>query len=73
MSSEAEKVTEPQEITLENKGIVEVFNRFVVNIVPSFKISTENDFDTNFLKTEDTVLNGISEFGNHANFIIKAN
>ena len=73
MSSEAEKVTEPQEITLENKAIVEVFNRFVVNIVPSFKISTENDFDTNFLKTEDTVSNGISEFGNHANFIIKAN
>lgn len=50
-----------------------MFNRFVVNIVPSFKISTENDFDTNFLKTEDTVLNGISEFGNHAIFIIKAN
>lgn len=50
-----------------------MFNRFVVNIVPSFKISTENYFDTNFLKTEDTVLNGISEFGNHAIFIIKAN
>ena len=39
--------------------IAEVFNKFFINIVPNMKISMENDFDTNYLKTEDPVSNAI--------------
>ena len=44
-----------------------MFNRFFTKIVPNLKISMENDFDTNVLKTEDPVLNTISNCRNHRN------
>ena len=70
MSSEGEKVIESEEIISEDKAIPQVFNRFFINIVPNLKISVENDFDTNFLKSEDPGLNAISKYKNHPSVII---
>ena len=70
VTSEGEKVIESEEIISEHKAIAEVFNTFFINIVPNLKISIENDFDTNFLKTEDPVLNSIIKCKNHPSVII---
>ena len=61
MSTGGEKVIKSEEIISEDKAIAEVFNNFFINIVQNLKISIENDFDTNFLKAEDPVLNAISK------------
>ena len=71
VSREGEKVIKSEEIISEDKAIAEVFNKFFINIVPNLKMSVENDFDTNFLKTEDPGLNAISEYKNHPSVIIK--
>ena len=73
VSREGEKVIKSEEIISEDKAIAEVFNKFFINIVPNLKMSVENDFDTNFLKTEDPGLNEISEYKKHpsVNIIIK--
>ena len=70
VSREGEKVIKSEEIISEDKAIAEVFNKFFINIVPNLKMSVENDFDTNFLKTEDLGLNAISEYKNHPSVII---
>ena len=70
VSREGEKVIKSEEIISEDKAIAEVFNKFFINIVPNLKMSVENDFDTNFLKTEDPGLNAISEYKNHPSVII---
>ena len=70
VSREGEKVIESEEIISEDKAIAEVFNKFFINIVLNLKMSVENDFDTNFLKTEDPGLNAISEYKNHPSVII---
>ena len=70
MSSEGKKVKESEEIISEDKAIAEVFNRFFINIVSNLKISMENNFYTNFLKTEDPVLNSISKYRNHPSVIM---
>ena len=48
-----------------------MFNRFYIDIVLNLKITIENDFDTNFLKMEDPVLNATCKYRNHPNVIIK--
>ena len=70
VSREGEKVIKSEEIISEDKAIAEVFNKFFINIVPNLKISVENDFDTNFLKSEDPGLNAISKYKNHPSVII---
>ena len=70
VSSEGEKVIESEEIISEDKAIAEVFNKFFINIVPNLKISIENDFETNFLKTEDPFLNAIIKCKNHPSVIM---
>ena len=70
VSREGEKVIKSEEIISEDKAIAEVFNKFFINIVPNLKMSVENDFDTNFLKTEDPGLNAISEYKKHPSVII---
>ena len=70
ISSEDEKIIESEETISEDKAIAEVSNKFFVNIVPNLKISVENDFDTNFLKTQDPVLNAVSKHKNHPRVIM---
>ena len=64
------KVNEVEEIITDDKAISEIFNEFYVNIVPNLKISMENNFDTEFVKTENPVLNAVNKYKNHPSVIM---
>ena len=51
-----------EEIITDDEVIAEIFNEFYVNIVPNLKISMENEFDTEFFRTEDPVLNAVNKY-----------
>ena len=44
----------------EDQVVVEVFNKFLINIVPNLKIPTNRNYDTDFLVTNDQVANAPS-------------
>ena len=67
---ENRKVNEIEEIITDDKAIAEIFNEFYVNIVPNLKISMENNFDTEFVKTENPVLNAVNKYKNHPSVIM---
>ena len=64
------KVNEVEEIITNDKAIAEIFNEFYVNIVPNLKISMENNFDTEFVKTENSVLIAVNKYKNHPSVIM---
>ena len=64
------KVNEVEEIITDDKAIAEIFNEFYVNIVPNLKISMENNFDIEFIKTENPVLNAVNKYKNHPSVIM---
>ena len=64
------KVNEIEEVITDDKAIAEIFNEFYVNIVPNLKISMENNFDTEFVKTENPVLNAVNKYKNHPSVIM---
>ena len=64
------KVDEVEEVITDDKAIAEIFNEFYVNIVPNLKISMENNFDTEFVKTENPVLNAVNKYKNHPSVIM---
>ena len=64
------KVNEIEEVITDDKAIAEIFNEFYVNIVPNLKISMENNFDTEFVKTENPVLNAVNKCKNHPSVIM---
>ena len=56
ISSEVEKVLS------EDMEIAETFNEFFVNIVPSLKISSKENYETNVGKDNEPILNYIDKF-----------
>ena len=53
--------------------IAETFNKFFVNIVPSLKISTKENYETDVRNDDEPVLNYINKFKNHLSIkIIKS-
>ena len=64
------KVNEVEEIITDDKAIAEIFNEFYVKIVPNLKISMENNFDTEFVKTENPVLNAVNIYKNNPSVIM---
>ena len=64
------KVNEVEEIITDDKAIAEIFNEFYVNIVPNLKISMENNFDNEFVKTENPFLNAVNKYKNHPSVIM---
>lgn len=58
---------------LDYAAFAEAFHDFFVNIFPNLKISTENEFDTDFshwFDTGDRVLNAISKCKKHPSVVI---
>ena len=49
----------------EDQAVAEVFNKFFVNIVPNLKISTNHNYDTDFIVSNDQVTNALNKFRNH--------
>ena len=64
------KVNEVEEIITDDKAIAEIFKEFYVDIVPNLKISMENNFDKEFVKTENPVLSVVNKYKNHPSVIM---
>ena len=57
----------------EDQAVAEVFNMFFINIVPSLKIPTNHNYDTDFLVTNDQVANALNKFRNQPSIIMIKN
>ena len=57
-------------IISDDKVMAEVFNKVFVDMVPNLKIPQNNNFETEFLETNDPVLNAIKKFENHPRIIM---
>ena len=52
---------------------VEVFNKFLINIVPNLEIPTNHNYDTDFIVTNDQVVNALNKFRNHPSIVMIKN
>ena len=57
----------------EDQVVGEVFNKFFINIVPILKISTNHNYDADFLVTNDKLANALNKFRNHPSVVIIQN
>ena len=62
-----------EKVISEDQAIAEVFNRFLINIVPYLKIPTNHNYDTDFLVTNDQVAKALNKFRNHPSIIMIKN
>ena len=46
----------------ENQAVAEVFNKFFINTVSNLKIPTNNNYDFDFIVTNDQVTNALNKF-----------
>ena len=54
--------SEVKKVISDDREIAETFNKFFVNIVPSLKISTKENYETNVGNYKESVLNFINKF-----------
>ena len=59
-----------EKVISKDQAIAEVFNRFLINIVPYLKIPTNHNYDTDFLVTNDQVAIALNKFRNHPSIIM---
>ena len=62
-----------EKVISEDQAVAEVFNKFFINIVPNLKIPTNHNYDTDFLVTNDQVVNALNKFRNHPSIIMIKN
>ena len=53
--------------------VAEVFHKFFINIVPNLKIATNHNYDTDFLVTNDQVINALNKCRNHPSIVMIKN
>ena len=57
-----------KKVISEDQAVSEVFNKFLINIVPNLKIPSNHNYDTDFLVTNDQV--ALNKFRNHPSIIM---
>ena len=62
-----------EKIISQNKAVAEVFNKFVVNIVPNLEIPIDRGYLTDFIATDDQVTNVLNKFRNRSSIIMIKN
>ena len=72
-SQEGQKEIVSEKKITEDQAVVEVFNKFFINIVPNLKISTDHGYDNDFIATDDQVANAVNKFRNHSSIIMIKN
>ena len=65
VSQEGQEETVSEKIITEDQAVAEVFKEFFINIVPNLKISTDPDYDNDFIATDDQITNAVNKFRNH--------
>ena len=54
-----------EKVILDDKGIAETFHDFYVNIVPSLKVSSKENYEADVGNNNELILNYINKFKNH--------
>ena len=62
ISQEGQDEIVPEKIITEDRAVVEVFNKFFINIVPNLNIAIDHGYDNDFIATDDQVTNAINIF-----------
>ena len=63
-----------EKIIIADQAAAEVFNKFLINIVPNLKKSTDRGYNNDFSAIAGQVVNAVSKFKNHPGIImIKSN
>ena len=73
ISGEGQERIVSKKVITEDQTVAEVFNKFFTNIVPNLKIPTNQNYDTDFLVTNDQVRNALNKFRNHPSIIMIKN
>ena len=68
-----ENFSEVEEVISDDREIAKIFNDFFVQIVPSFKISPKENYETDVGNDNEAILNYINKFKNHSSIeVIKS-
>ena len=59
-----------EKVISEDQLVAEVFNKLFINIVPNLKIPTNQNYDTDFIVTNDQVANTLTKFRNHRSIVM---
>ena len=70
VSGEGQEQTVSEKVISEDQALAEIFNKSFINIVPNLKISTNHNYDANFLVTNDQVVNTLNKLRNHQSIAI---
>ena len=63
--------TEPSEEIISDKGkVTEIFNNFLVYIVPNLKIRNNHNCNMDFQKADDPVLNAMNKYRYHSSIVM---
>ena len=73
VSQEGQEEIVSEKIITEDQAVVEVFNKFFINIVPNLKMSTDHGYDNDFIAIDDQVTNAVNKFRNHPSIIMIKN
>ena len=57
----------------ENQVVAEVLKTFFINIVPTLKLRTNHNYDTDFLVANDQVASALNKFKNHPSIVMIKN
>ena len=59
-----------EKVISEDQEVVEVFNKFLIDIAPNLKIFPNHNYDTDFIVTNDQVKNALNKFRNHPSIVM---
>ena len=59
-----------EKVISEDQVEAECFNKLFINIRSNLKIPTNRNYDTNFIITNDRVINAINKFRNHRTVVM---
>ena len=72
-SQEGQEEKVSQKIIIECQVQPDRFNKVFINIVPNLKISTDDDYDNDFIAPDDQVTNAVNKFRNHSSIVMIKN
>ena len=57
-------------IKTKHQAVAVLFNKFVINIAPNLKRSTDHRYDNDFIATDEQVTNAVNKFRNHSSIVM---
>ena len=57
-------------IKTKHQAVAVLFNKFIINIAPNLKRSTDHRYDNDFIATDEQVTNVVNKFRNHSSIVM---